>query len=125
VNERLPGRLNIVITVGATALACMALWFASHADHWAAVLLAAIVFSFVNNTIFSLLHEAVHGLFHRQDKVNEFFGIICAAFFPTALSFQRVCHLGHHRRNRSDAELFDYYFPDDNKFLKYTRCTAS
>jgi fatty acid desaturase len=119
--ERLPGALNISISVAAMAVAALALWIASNSGSWIAILLAAIIFSFVNNTIFSLLHEAVHGLFHSSHKVNEIFGSLCAAFFPTALSFQRICHLGHHRRNRSDAELFDYYYPDDNKFLKYTQ----
>lgn len=120
-NEPIPGGLNISIAIGAIAAACLSLWAASNIDHWAAILLAAIVFSFVNNTIFSLLHEAVHGLVHSQRRTNETLGTVCAAFFPTSLSFQRVCHLGHHRRNRSDAELFDYYYPDDNKFLKFTQ----
>jgi fatty acid desaturase len=119
--EKIPGGLNIAIAIGAIAVACIALWTASHSGKWAVVLLAAIVFSFVNNTIFSLLHEAVHDLFHVGREVNEFFGTVCAAFFPTSLSFQRVCHLGHHRRNRSDAELFDYYYPNDNKFLKFVQ----
>jgi fatty acid desaturase len=118
---RIPGALNIAISILAFSVAGFALWAASNSNSWLVILLAAIIFSFVNNTIFSLLHEAVHGLFHTNQKVNEVFGSLCAAFFPTALSFQRICHLGHHRRNRSDAELFDYYFPDDNKLLKYTQ----
>ena len=119
--EQLPGALNIAISIVAIAIASFALWAASNSNGWITILLAATVFSFVNNTIFSLQHEAVHGLFHSKHKANEFFGSLCAAFFPTALSFQRICHLGHHRRNRSDAELFDYYYPNDNKVLKYTQ----
>ena len=82
---------------------------------------AAIAFSYTNNTTFALLHESVHGLFHPSKAANEWFGRCNAALFPTALSFQRICHLGHHRRNRTDAELFDYYKPGDNRFLKYAQ----
>ena len=34
------------------------------------------------------------------------------------VTFQKICHLGHHRRNRTEAELFDYYRPQDNWYIK-------
>ena len=43
-----------------------------------------------------------HGHLHANRTVNEWAGRFLAAFFPTGLGFQRVCHLGHHRRNRTD-----------------------
>jgi len=110
--------LNVLITIGAGASALGALYFASHAQHWWQILIAVIVFSFVNNTLFSLLHEAVHFTFSRNRWINDGFGIVLAAFFPTGLLYQRVCHLGHHARNRTDDEMFDLYYPDDNKILK-------
>lgn len=116
--ERIPGRLNLALTAAAVPAALGLLWFASHTDSWAWRLGAAFAFSFVNNTIFSLLHEAVHGIFHPHRAVNDAFGRLTAAFFPTGFTFQRVCHLGHHRRNRTDVELFDYFLPDDNRPLK-------
>ena len=61
--HRSRSRLNIVIAVGAIAIATGCLWLASHAAHWSLVVVAAFVFSFANNTIFSLLHECVHGTF--------------------------------------------------------------
>ena len=79
---------------------------------------AAFVFSFANNTIFSLLHECVHGTFHRNRRVNEGAGVLFAAFFPTAFTIQRVSHFGHHRRNRTDQELYDYYLPHQSRWLK-------
>jgi len=78
----------------------------------------AIAFSFVGNTLFSCLHECVHGVFHPNARVNHAFGVVCAAFFPTGFSLQRAAHLGHHSRNRSAAEMFDYYTPIDSRFLK-------
>lgn len=115
-----PGRLNLVLALVAYASAAALLVSASRGG-WAVMLAAAVAFSFVGNTIFSLLHESVHGLFHRRRAVNEAFGCLSAAFFPTGFSFQRVCHLGHHRRNRTRAELFDYYLPGESRWLKAYR----
>ncbi len=116
--EPLPNVLNLVLCVFSWSFALALLWAASRAGSVATLLLYAIAFSFVGNTIFSLLHESVHGLFHPNRAVNEIGGILCAAFFPTGLSVQRVLHLGHHRRNRTELETFDYYYPEDNRFLK-------
>lgn len=116
-SERIPGTLNVVLTAIVAAACCGALWLASHAPLWQAVL-AAIVFSFVNNTMFSLLHESVHGIAHENRRVNESIGRVAAAFFPTSLSLQRVFHLGHHAHNRTESEQFDYIRPSDRVLLK-------
>jgi fatty acid desaturase len=50
--------------------------------------------------------------------MNEAFGVLCAAFFPTGFSLQRAAHLGHHRNNRTQSECFDYIYPGDNSLLK-------
>ena len=113
----IPGALNLVLTV-VVAIACAtALRIASHGTWWQ-VALAAIAFSFVNNTMFSLLHESVHGIAHRNRFLNETLGRFAAAFFPTSLSLQRVFHLGHHAHNRSPHEQFDYIHPTDRVWFK-------
>ena len=114
----IPATLNIVIAVGAIAIATGCLWLASHAPHWTVVIAAAFIFSFANNTIFSLLHECVHGVFSPRPKLNEAAGVLFAAFFPTAFTIQRISHFGHHRRNRTDFELYDYYLPHQSRWLK-------
>lgn len=119
---RIPGTLNIVLAVAAYVIAAYLLWLASHAASGWVVAAAAIAFSYVNNTIFSLLHEAVHGNFHPRRMVNDAFGIVGAALFPTGFLFQRTVHFGHHRRNRTDDELFDYYNPPrDSRFVTWFR----
>jgi fatty acid desaturase len=117
--ESVPGKLNITLAVFATSLALTMLWLASHTTSILIFVPAVIVFALVNNTNFSLLHEAVHGIFHENLAWNEAAGRILAGFFPTGFTLQRIAHLGHHRRNRTDAEIFDYYQPDDNLFVKY------
>jgi fatty acid desaturase len=39
--------------------------------------------------LFSLLHEAVHGLFHPKASVNRWAGRIAAAFYPTSFCIQK------------------------------------
>jgi fatty acid desaturase len=114
----IPARLNLAIAAGAISTSLLCLWLASHAGTWWLAALAALVFSFTNNTIFALLHESVHGSFYPSHQVNEWAGRIFAGFFPTIFSVQRISHFGHHRRNRSDEELYDYYLPHQSWWLK-------
>jgi fatty acid desaturase len=114
----IPARLNLALLAGAITVTASFLYVASNGGSWGLRIAAAIAFSFVNNTIFSLMHEAVHGVFHPNATINEAAGRISAAFFPTAFSLQRTFHLAHHRNNRSDCERFDYYGPQENRFLK-------
>ena len=114
-----PGTLNVVIALVAYAAAGFFLWLATRGGTY--LVLSAVAYSFVGNTIFSLLHESVHGKFHSSNAVNDVFGCVSAAFFPTGFTFQRICHFGHHRRNRTDAEMFDYYYPGDSRLLKCYR----
>ena len=50
----IPGALNVFIAIVSLFNAAGLLWIASHADNWMVIATAAIGFSFVNNTIFSL-----------------------------------------------------------------------
>lgn len=114
---RIPGTLNALLTIAVAAACGVLLRIASHGTLWQ-LALAALAFSFVNNTMFSLLHESVHGIAHADRRVNEAIGIVAAAFFPTALSLQRIFHLGHHAHNRTAQEQFDYIRPHDRPLLK-------
>ncbi|HLH88459.1 MAG TPA: fatty acid desaturase [Xanthobacteraceae bacterium] len=117
----IPGRLNLALLAGAIVLTGGCLHLASNGGLLALRIGAAIAFSFFNNTMFSLMHEAVHGVFHRNATVNELAGRLAAGFFPTALSLQRAFHLAHHRNNRGDCERFDFYAPGENRVLKFAQ----
>lgn len=115
------GTLNIALSVAMWILAAGLLRWASIAvrsDAWLELAGVALIFSFAGNTLFSLLHEATHGLLHPRPWLNDLTGTVCAAFFPTGYQFQRACHLGHHARNRTELETFDYIYPDDIRWLK-------
>jgi fatty acid desaturase len=117
----IPGGLNLLLAGAVIVSNATLLWLASHASAWWAIAMAAVAFSYTNNTNYSLLHECVHGKFHQRRAVNEWMGRVFAAWFPTAFTFHRVCHLGHHRRNRTEVERFDYYTAEDNRVLKFVQ----
>lgn len=117
-SHSIPARLNLALTAGSVGGCVALLAWASHAPALWQRLLAGCLFAFLANTVFALLHEAVHRLLHPTSWLNEAAGMLLAALFPTSLAFQRACHLGHHRRNRTDAELFDQYRPQDSRLLK-------
>jgi fatty acid desaturase len=106
----------LLLLVAAESICCAMLWLSSHGNTWQ-IIAAVCVFSMVNNTVFSLLHESVHRIANRDSRMNELIGIAAAAFFPTSLSIQRVFHLAHHAHNRV-AEHFDYIDPTDRPLLK-------
>jgi fatty acid desaturase len=122
--RRLPGRLNLALLAVASAAAAALVWAAAHARSAGTLLAAAVAFSFVNNTLFALLHESVHGLFHEDPRLNDAAGTLAAAWFPTSFSVQRAFHLTHHANNRSQSEQFDYLRPGDVRWLKYAQWYA-
>jgi len=119
----IPGTRNLCLLVVVSASCAFLLRLASHGS-WPTIVVAAVAFSFLNNTMFALLHESVHGIAHARRGINEWIGRVAAAFFPTGLALQRVFHLAHHARNRTEAEQFDYIRPGDNVVLKYAQWYA-
>jgi fatty acid desaturase len=113
-----PGNLNIIIALLSMSACVVLLHFASNNNHFLITLLCAALFSLTANTVFGLVHEAVHAVFHKNKKINYIFGVITTAFFPTGYTFQKKCHLNHHRQNRTDYEMFEAYHEGDSKFFK-------
>jgi fatty acid desaturase len=111
---QVPGTLNIALALAIVAAGIGLQWMASHAASWLTVAAVGVAFSFLYLPLYSLLHEAEHRVFHGNEVVNEAFGVLLAVFFPGPFTFLRACHLGHHRRNRSEAERFDLYYPGES-----------
>lgn len=111
------GVLNVLIIAIALPAGWACLWAASHLA-WPGALLAIWLFSLVGNTPFAMMHEAVHGVGCRSRRANALLGIVCGWAFPTSFSMQRLAHIGHHERNRTDVELYDYYLPHQSRALR-------
>jgi fatty acid desaturase len=65
-----------------------------------------------------MMHEAVHGLGAKSPIANRLIGVVSGWAFPTSFLMQRLAHNGHHQRNRTDQELYDYYLPNQSKLLR-------
>src|SRR5262249_22251777 len=113
-DDKSPERLNWLILIASAIATSALLWAASHGF----AIPAAIAFAFVNNVPFALMHEAVHGVASRHKRRNAAIGVIASCMFPTSFTLQRVAHLGHHARNRTDSDLYDYYLPSQSKFVR-------
>ena len=68
----IPARLNLLLLAAAGAASAALLMLASHANSLWLQLAAALAFSFTANTMFSLMHESVHGLLLPDARANRF-----------------------------------------------------
>lgn len=115
----IPSRLNLsILAVELVALPSL-LWLAGKVESgWELAALAG-GYGIVMNSAYALLHEAEHNLLHPDRKINQVGGVLLALFFPAPFHLLRQGHLGHHMRNRSDDEAFDFYFEGENPIWKH------
>lgn len=114
----IPASLNLALCVAQIGGSAGILIWASHTASLWQVILAALLFSYLMQMGFSLLHEAEHNKLHPNRTVNDGFGFVLAAMFPGSYQLMKVAHLNHHKVNRSDAELVDYIQPGESRWLK-------
>lgn len=65
--------------------------------------------AFLTNPYWSLIHEAIHEMFHSNRSVNMFFGRLLAILFGAPFRILRLSHLVHHKLNRLPVEGTEYY----------------
>jgi fatty acid desaturase len=113
-----PDALNVTLVVLDVAGAILLLGLGSRLDSWWAVLAVGVVFSYLMLTNYALLHEATHHNLNSNSAWNYWLGVATGIFFLAPFSMIRVTHQGHHQRNRTDAEMFDLYYPGDSFLFK-------
>ncbi|MBM4293029.1 MAG: fatty acid desaturase [Deltaproteobacteria bacterium] len=114
----IPAQLNALLSLALLALMPAAQALAARASSPLGWGLWALCFGALMMPLNGLIHEAEHRMLHPRPVVNELLGAALSALFPSALSFTRHTHLGHHKRNRSDDELFDQYYPHERRWRK-------
>ena len=82
------------------------LWLLPSALGWAWALLPLAL---LTNPFWSLIHEAIHDLFHSNRTVNGFFGRLLAILYGAPFRVLRLSHLMHHKLNRMPVEGTEYY----------------
>ena len=117
----IPWRLNLAIMVTQVVSAGILFWLTSSAFAWWHFALLAFCFAILGNSIYAMLHEAEHRILLPSRKWNDLFGSFLGLFFPAPFHLLRQGHLGHHYRNRSDDEAFDFYFDGENPGWKWVQ----
>jgi fatty acid desaturase len=118
IRHEIPSRTNAGIVVVQLALILACLRAAALADSAAAIALVAALFGILMNSVYSSIHEAEHGMLFRHRRLNDAAGVLMALFFPAPFHLIRQGHIGHHLRNRSDDEAFDFYFDGEPPLWK-------
>lgn len=108
----IPVRLNGLIAGSAAfvllfQLFLLPLWLLPISGWWA---LLIVPFIPLNNTLWSLIHEAIHKHLHPDSRINDGAGRVLSIMLGTSFHVLRFAHLMHHRFNR-DWES-EYYYPD-------------
>ncbi len=109
-----PSSLNVVLATSLLGLLLTCQWFAARAQSPWGVVAPGLVFALLFLPTYTLLHDAEHSVFHHVPWVNELFGTLLGWAFPGSFSFLRMCHLGHHGRNRGENERFEILEPGDD-----------
>lgn len=117
----IPWRGNVVLSLSVSVAAVGLLKLACSVESWWSAATVAAAFAFVMLTNYSLLHEAEHGILFPRRFWNDAAGRWHALLFPSSFTLMRTTHLGHHRRNCTDSEMFDLYYRTDRKWLKFVQ----
>lgn len=115
---RIPDRLNLAIMLAQLMALAACFGTAARIESGWALAALAVAFGVVMNSVYSIIHEAEHAMLFSNRRWNDFAGAAMALFFPAPFHLIRQGHLGHHLRNRSDDEAFDFYFEEDHKLWK-------
>lgn len=117
-NGAIPNGLNLAMIAAQLAAVTGCFLAAAHFASWGQLLLLAVIFGIAMNSVYAIIHEAEHAMLFSSRFWNDFAGSVMALLFPAPFHLIRQGHLGHHLRNRSDDEAFDFYFEEDHKLWK-------
>ena len=107
----IPTTLNLSLAICHTAINLYQFfilpWWLLRLDvGWAWTLLPI---AFLSNAYWSLVHEAIHDLFHPSREVNLKFGRALSILFGSPFRILRLSHLLHHKLNRTPMEGTEFY----------------
>jgi len=115
----IPTKLNLAVIAGQLVVIALCCFAASRIHNWWGLAGLALVFGIVMNSVYSIIHEAEHAILLPNRRWNDLAGAFMALFFPAPFHLIRQGHLGHHLRNRSDDEAFDFYFEGDHRLWRF------
>jgi fatty acid desaturase len=116
---KIPDKINTLILLVSSSAYFTLLWVASHVNHFGWVVLLGILFAFIMVPVYSLIHEAEHGILHSNKRINDGMGRWLSTLFIAPYTFFKHCHLKHHKKNRTDEEMWDLYYEHQGKLKRY------
>jgi fatty acid desaturase len=105
----IPTALNLCMVFVCSTLPLLLLYLAARAASVGEVLAYAFLFAFSLVPVYSLIHEAEHDMLVPDRAWNDRLGTWLCVLFVVSYSFLKHCHLRHHRKNRTDIEMWDLY----------------
>lgn len=66
-----------------------------------------IPFFLLNNSMWSLIHEAIHSNLFKDNFKNKYIGRIMSCLFGSSFTFLSAAHLTHHALNRTEHERLE------------------
>lgn len=119
-NFPIPQRLNAILTFSIMAIMSFHFYILVTFELSLFLLfLLSLSYGIFMNTGYALIHEAFHGVLNENKILNDLMGVCLCLFFPVPFHLIRQGHIGHHLRNRSDDEAFDFYFKEEFTPWKY------
>jgi len=115
----IPARLNLTLCAATLAALVTILRSVGRVHSTWAVLGLVAGYGLAMNTGYALAHESEHGILHPNRTINLWCGVVLMLFFPAPYHLMRQGHLGHHMRNRSDDEAFDFYFEGESALWRW------
>lgn len=115
----IPAKINITVIIACSTLYFILLHAASGTNSIGLKLLLGLAFGVMMIPVYSLIHEAEHGNLYPNKKLNIFCGRWLCCLFIAPFTFFRHCHLKHHKKNRTDEEIWDLYYEHQDKWLRY------
>jgi fatty acid desaturase len=113
------GRVNLAVTLGQVlAWAVLLTIVDAAALHWSVRAGALLLYCLMMQGVFTMLHEYCHRNAHRDPRLNYLIGWVTSTLFGTAPTLLQVQHWGHHRRNRTEAERFEFIHEGENAVRK-------
>ncbi|GAB2814063.1 fatty acid desaturase family protein [Ferruginibacter profundus] len=118
-NYPIPEKTNLAIIAICSAVYFFLLLTGAHIHTIGFKLLLAVAFAIMMIPVYSLMHEAAHNALHPNPRWNVLLGRWLCCLFIVSFHFFRHCHLKHHKKNRTDEEMWDLYYEHQNKWLRY------
>ncbi len=115
----IPIKKNIAIIIICSILYFVLLDIGSQTHLLGYKFLLGFVFGIAMIPVYSLMHESAHNTLHPNPLWNLYLGRWLCGMFIISYSFFRHCHLKHHKKNRTDEEMWDLYYEHQKKWLRF------